>query len=243
MKTAIITGASNGIGQQIARLLAHNNYNVVIGYNSDKLSAQKLETELLSQGLSAVTCRADISNAQDCANLVRFALQQFGKIDLLVNNAGICKTGLLIDLGADDIQRVISTNLVGAILMTQAVAGHMLSNQDGNIINISSIWGEIGGSCESVYSASKGGIIAFTKALAKELGYNNIRVNCIAPGLIDTKMNSNLSEQDIQDIVLDIPCGRMGKVDDIAQAVLWLAGDNASYINGQVLSVNGGWNC
>ncbi len=243
MKTAIITGASNGIGQQIARLLAHNNYNVVIGYNTDKLSAQKLEEELVSQGLSAVACHADIAKAEDTAHLANFALQKFGKIDLLVNNAGICKTGLLIDLSADDIQNVISTNLVGTILMSKAVAGHMLSNQSGNIINISSIWGEIGGSCESVYSASKGGIIALTKALAKELGYNHIRVNCIAPGLVDTKMNSNLSEQDIADIVEDIPCGRMGNVDDIAQAVLWLDSDKASYINGQVLSINGGWNC
>lgn len=243
MKTAIITGASNGIGKQIARLLAHNDYNIVINYNTDSQSAQSLAQELTAKGLSAVTCQADVSNIDDVARLVNFTIQQFGKIDLLVNNAGICKTGLLIDLSSNDIQSLISTNLIGTIYTTQAVARHMLSNQDGVIINISSIWGEIGGSCESVYSASKGGIISFSKALAKELGYNHIRVNCITPGIVDTKMNDNLSKQDLTDIVEDIPCGRIGKPDDIAQAVLWLASDNASYINGQVLSINGGWHC
>ena len=242
MKTAIITGASRGIGRAISTLLAQNDYNVVINYNSSEEQAKALVDELTAQGLSAVCYKADVSDEAQAEALVRFAIDKWGKVDLLVNNAGISTSGLLIDMPIEQINRTIAVNLTGTILMTQKVARCMLSNRSGNIINISSIWGEIGGSCEAVYSATKGGIISFSKAMAKELGYNGIRVNCIAPGIIDTDMNARLSTSDVQNIIDDIPCQRIGRADDIAKAVLWLASDDASYINGQVLSINGGWN-
>lgn len=242
MKTAIITGASRGIGKAIATLLAQNDYNVVINYNHSEDQAKALVDELTAQGLSAVCYKADVSDEAQAEALVRFTLDRWGKVDLLVNNAGVSASGLLIDMPIEQINDTIAVNLTGTIVMTQKVAKGMLSNQSGNIINISSIWGEIGGSCEAVYSATKGGVIAFSKAMAKELGYNGIRVNCIAPGIIDTDMNARLSTSDVQNIVDDIPCQRIGRAEDIAKAVLWLASDEASYINGQVLSINGGWN-
>lgn len=242
MKTAIITGASRGIGRATATLLAQNDYNVVINYNHSEDQAKALVDELTAQGLSAVCYKADVSDEAQAEALVRFTLDRWGKVDLLVNNAGISTSGLLIDMPIEQINDTISVNLTGTIVMTQKVAKGMLSNQSGNIVNISSIWGEIGGSCEAVYSATKGGVIAFSKAMAKELGYNNIRVNCIAPGIIDTDMNARLSTSDVQNIIDDIPCQRIGRAEDIAKAVLWLASDEASYINGQVLSINGGWN-
>lgn len=242
MKTAIITGASRGIGKAIATLLAQNDYNVVINYNRSEEQAKALVEVLTAQGLSAVCYKADVSDEAQAEALVRFTLDRWGKVDLLVNNAGVSASGLLIDMPIEQINDTIAVNLTGTIVMTQKVAKGMLSNQSGNIINISSIWGEIGGSCEAVYSATKGGVIAFSKAMAKELGYNGIRVNCIAPGIIDTDMNARLSTSDVQNIVDDIPCQRIGRAEDIAKAVLWLASDEASYINGQVLSINGGWN-
>lgn len=242
MKTAIITGASRGIGKAIATLLAQNDYNVVINYNRSEEQAKALVEVLTAQGLSAVCYKADVSNEAQAEALVRFTLDRWGKVDLLVNNAGVSASGLLIDMPIEQINDTIAVNLTGTIVMTQKVAKGMLSNQSGNIINISSIWGEIGGSCEAVYSATKGGVIAFSKAMAKELGYNGIRVNCIAPGIIDTDMNARLSTSDVQNIIDDIPCQRIGRAEDIAKAVLWLASDEASYINGQVLSINGGWN-
>lgn len=242
MKTAIITGASRGIGKAIATLLAQNDYNVVINYNHSEDQAKALVNELTAQGLSAVCYKADVSDEAQAEALVRFTLDRWGKVDLLVNNAGVSASGLLIDTPIEQINDIIAVNLTGTIVMTQKVAKGMLSNQSGNIVNISSIWGEIGGSCEAVYSATKGGVIAFSKAMAKELGYNGIRVNCIAPGIIDTDMNARLSTSDVQNIIDDIPCQRIGRAEDIAKAVLWLASDEASYINGQVLSINGGWN-
>ena len=242
MKTAIITGASRGIGKAIATLLAQNDYNVVINYNHSEDQAKALVDELTAQGLSAVCYKADVSDEAQAEALVRFTLDRWSKVDLLVNNAGVSASGLLIDTPIEQINDIIAVNLTGTIVMTQKVAKGMLSNRSGNIVNISSIWGEIGGSCEAVYSATKGGVIAFSKAMAKELGYNGIRVNCIAPGIIDTDMNARLSTSDVQNIIDDIPCQRIGRAEDIAKAVLWLASDEASYINGQVLSINGGWN-
>lgn len=242
MKTAIITGASRGIGKATATLLAQNGYNVVINYNHSEEQAKALVDQLTAQGLSVVCYKADVSDEAQAEALVRFTLDRWGKVDLLVNNAGVSASGLLIDMPINQINDTIAVNLTGTIVMTQKVAKGMLSNQSGNIINISSIWGEIGGSCEAVYSATKGGVIAFSKAMAKELGYNGIRVNCIAPGIIDTDMNARLSTSDVQNIIDDIPCQRIGRAEDIAKAVLWLASDEASYINGQVLSINGGWN-
>ena len=218
MKTAIITGASRGIGKAIATLLAQNDYNVVINYNHSEDQAKALVDELTAQGLSAVCYKADVSDEAQAEALVRFTLDRWGKVDLLVNNAGISTSGLLIDMPIEQINDTIAVNLTGTIVMTQKVAKGMLSNRSGNIVNISSIWGEIGGSCEAVYSATKGGVIAFSKAMAKELGYNGIRVNCIAPGIIDTDMNARLSTSDVQNIIDDIPCQRIGRAEDIANA-------------------------
>ena len=241
MKTAIITGASQGIGSEIAKTLAKNNYYVVINYNNSEKEALELKNQLNEQSLACDIFKANIAIPGDVKALIDFAYAKYRRIDLLVNNAGISKPNMLIDSSYEDINNLVSTNLLGCIYCTKEVSNIMLSQKSGNIINIASIWGEHGGSCESVYSATKGGIISFTKALAKELGYNGIRVNCISPGFIDTKMNKNLSKEDVDDIISDIPLNRLGNVQDIANAVLWLSSDQASYVNGQILSINGGW--
>ncbi|MEG2562131.1 MAG: 3-oxoacyl-ACP reductase FabG [Clostridia bacterium] len=241
MKIVIITGASRGIGQIITSVLAKNDFCVIANYNHSEKEAFALCDDLAKQGLSCIPYKADISDQTQVNAMVDFVVKRFGKIDLLVNNAGISRSGLLIDMPLSDITDLLDTNLLGAILVTQAVARQMLAQHAGNIINISSMWGQVGASCESVYSASKGGLIAFTKALAKELGYNGINVNCICPGVIDTTMNANISQDDLAALVSETPCSRLGAPQDIANCVLWLASDNASFVNGQIIGVNGGF--
>ncbi len=238
MKTAIITGASQGIGKSIAQHLSKNGYYVVINFKSNEKCARQVLESIEGNG---EIFQADVGNWQQMENMVDNIVAKRGNVDLLVCNAGISASGLLIDMTSTQINSLINTNLLGVINACKAVSKHMLSAQSGNIINISSMWGEVGASCESVYSATKGGVIAFTKSLAKELGYNGIRVNAITPGLIDTQMNKNLSPQDISQLISETPCGRVGKVEDIANAVVWLASDKSSFINGQVVGVNGGF--
>jgi len=237
VKTAIVFGGSKGIGAQIAREFANCGYFVVINYNSSKLAAEKLAAELKN----SIAIKADVKNYKEVKALADEVIKLKGQIDVAVVSSGISIKNLIIDTTEDEIKDVIDTNLIGTINAIKAVSENMLSNHKGKIITIASMWGEVGASMESIYSASKGGVIAFTKAMAKELGYNGINVNCISPGLIDTDMNKDLSKEDIDSLIENTPSSRIGVPQDIAKAAIFLASDDASFINGQVISINGGF--
>lgn len=240
MKTVVVTGASKGIGRAVAKEFANNGYNVVICYNKSVSDAQQLLNEV-SQMTRAIAVKVDVSNEDDVKNMVEITKKTFGNIDVLVNCAGVSDTRLLIDSTKDDYDFVFDTNMRGTYNTCKLVGREMLSNQSGKIINISSIWGVLGGSCESVYSASKGAIIAFTKALAKELGPNGINVNAVAPGFIQTDMTKNVTEEIRQEIMDNSALGRLGTPEDVAGVVSFLASEKSNFITGQVISVDGGW--
>ncbi len=240
MKTVVVTGASKGIGRAVAKEFANNGYNVVICYNNSVSDAQQLLNEV-SQTTRAIAVKVDVSNEDDVKNMVEITKKTFGNIDVLVNCAGVSDTRLLIDSTKDDYDFVFDTNMRGTYNTCKLVGREMLSNQSGKIINISSIWGVLGGSCESVYSASKGAIIAFTKALAKEFGPNGINVNAVAPGFIQTDMTKNVTEEIRQEIMDNSALGRLGTPEDVAGVVSFLASEKSNFITGQVISVDGGW--
>ncbi len=240
-KTVVITGASRGIGAQCARLFAKSGYNVVINYNNSEERAQLLCKELNSQGFSAVAIRADVSDPRQAEKLINGAIDAFGGIDVLVNNAGIGEQRLITDVTDEIWERMIGVNLNGVFYCTRQALPHMINKKNGRIINISSIWGICGASCEVHYSAAKAGVIGFTKALAKEVGLSGITVNCVAPGVIETEMNKALSTDDLAALCDETPVGRLGTADDIANTVLFLAQDTGSFITGQVISPNGGF--
>lgn len=240
MKTVVVTGASKGIGRAVAKEFANNGYNVVICYNNSVSDAQQLLNEV-SQTTRAIAVKVDVSNEDDVKNMVEITKKTFGNIDVLVNCAGVSDTRLLIDSTKDNYDFVFDTNMRGTYNTCKLVGREMLSNQSGKIINISSIWGVLGGSCESVYSASKGAIIAFTKALAKEFGPNGINVNAVAPGFIQTDMTKNVTEEIRQEIMDNSALGRLGTPEDVAGVVSFLASEKSNFITGQVISVDGGW--
>ncbi len=240
-KTAIITGSSKGIGAATAILFAQKGYNVVINYNESYESAILLARSLVSNGFSVTTQKANVANRLEAELLMKETLYKFGSIDVLVNNAGIAFEGLITDTDEIDYDRIVDTNLKGTFNCCKAVTPVMVKQQAGKIINISSIWGQTGASCEVAYSASKAGVIGLTKALAKELAPSGITVNAVAPGIIETAMNSNLTVEELTEFVSSIPLGRMGSAEEIAQAVYFLASENADYITGQILGVNGGY--
>lgn len=240
MKTVVVTGASKGIGRAVAKEFANNGYNVVICYNKSVSDAQQSLNEV-SQTTRAIAVKVDVSNEDDVKNMVEITKKTFGNIDVLVNCAGVSDTRLLIDSTKEDYDFVFDTNMRGTYNTCKLVGREMLSNQSGKIINISSIWGLRGGSCESVYSASKGAIIAFTKALAKELGPNGINVNAVAPGFIQTDMTKNVTEEIKQEIMESSALGRLGTPEDVAGVVSFLASEKSEFITGQVISVDGGW--
>lgn len=240
MKTVVVTGASKGIGRAVAKEFANNGYNVVICYNKSVSDAQQLLNEV-SQTTRAIAVKVDVSNEDDVKNMVEITKKTFGNIDVLVNCAGVSDTRLLIDSTKEDYDFVFDTNMRGTYNTCKLVGREMLSNQSGKIINISSIWGLRGGSCESVYSASKGAIIAFTKALAKELGPNGINVNVVAPGFIQTDMTKNVTEEIRQEIMDNSALGRLGTPEDVAGVVSFLASEKSKFITGQVIGVDGGW--
>ncbi|MBQ9757803.1 MAG: 3-oxoacyl-ACP reductase FabG [Clostridia bacterium] len=241
MKTVLITGAARGIGRAIARKFASEGYAVAINYNKSKDEAEQLKKELIEKGAKTEILCADVADADAVSKMVENVTSIFGDIDVLVNNAGIAlPQGLFSDVPECDMKRVFDVDVFGLMNCTKAVIPQMVRRKSGKIINISSIWGVCGGSCETVYSAAKAAVIGFTKALAKELGPSGITVNCIAPGLIDTDMNGHLSEDDIDDFCQDVPLGRMGKPEDVANAVWFLASNSADYMTGQVLNVDGG---
>lgn len=239
-KTVVITGASKGIGANMAIRFAEKGYNVVMNYNNSVQSALILQRSLKESGYNVIAYKANVKNRLEVDLMIKEALYRFGSIDVLINNAGISNQSLITDLSEQDWNDIIGVNLTGVFNCTQAVLPHMINQKSGKIINISSMWGEVGASCEVAYSAAKAGVIGFTKALAKEVGPSGITVNCITPGLIETSMNQELTVDDISAIVESTPIGRIGSTEDVATAALFLASDESQFITGQVLGVNGG---
>lgn len=240
-KTVLITGASKGIGAAMAIMYAEKGYNVVMNYNNSAQSAILLQKSLSENGYSVIAYKANVKNRIDVDMMVKEAVYRFGSIDILVNNAGISNQGLFTDLSEPEWNDIIGVNLTGTFNCCQAVLPYMINQKSGSILNISSMWGEVGASCEVAYSATKAGVIGLTKALAKEVGPSGITVNCIAPGLIDTAMNQNLAIDDVAAMIDNTPLTRMGTTNDIASAALFLTSENASFITGQILGINGGY--
>lgn len=231
----LITGASRGIGKEIARRLAQDGNAVIVNYNKSEEQAQKLQQE----NPNIEIYKADVSQREEVHKMIENILNKYGKIDVLVNNAGISESKVFTDVTDEDWNKIINTNLYSAFCVTQEVLPNMIHNKKGCIINISSVWGIVGASCETIYSIAKAGMDGMTKSLAKELGPSNIRVNSIAPGIIDTDMNKKLTSNDIKNIEEEIPLGKIGKTIDIARCVKWIIEDE--YTTGQIISVNGGW--
>ena len=241
MKTALITGASRGIGTACAIALAKSGYNIVLNYNNSKEKALALKKIIEENyGVEVLAVKADVADKSQVDDMVNKALQNFSNIDVLVNNAGVSLLKLFTDTTFDEWNTVVSTNLTSVYNCCHAVLPDMIRNHSGSIINISSMWGQVGASCEVAYSASKAGVIGLTKALAKEVAPSNIRVNCVAPGVIMTDMMSSFTEEEIELIKEDIPMGEIGTAKNVADAVAFLASDRAHYITGQVIGVNGG---
>lgn len=236
-KVILITGAAKGIGRGIVEELSKNQENtIIINYNKSEKEAIELKKKV---GENAEIYKADVTNKSEVEEMIRFIIGKYGKIDVLINNAGISQIKMFNDITQEDWNTMLNTNLTSAFITTKAVTPNMIHNKNGCIINISSIWGIVGGSCEVHYSASKAGLIGMSKALAKELGPSNIRINVIAPGDIDTDMNKDLSKDAIEEIKQSTPLGKLGKPIDIARCVKWLIEDE--FTTGQVISPNGGW--
>lgn len=240
MRTALITGASQGIGKETARAFARAGYALCLQYRTHEQEAQALCEELRENGCPCLCLPADLRREEDVNALVRAAEQEFSHIDVLVNNAGIAQQKLFTDLTLQDWDDIFSVDVTGVFLCCRAVLPGMIRRQSGAIINISSMWGQVGASCEVAYSAAKAAVIGLTKALAKEEGPSHIRVNCIAPGVIDTPMNGFLSPETMEELREETPLMRIGTPADVAAAAVFLASDAASFITGQILGVNGG---
>lgn len=239
-KSAFITGATRGIGKEIALELAKNGFNVALNYRKETEDMSELKKQIEENGVKCVFAKGDVSNYEDCLNMVEWVMFQLGRIDVLVNNAGITKDGLLVRMKKEDFESVIDVNLVGTFNVTRNVIEYMMKKRSGRIINISSVVGVSGNAGQTNYSASKAGIIGFTKSLAKEVASRNVLVNAIAPGFIDTDMTSVLSDTVKESINAQIPLKRMGTPNEIAKVVKFLASDDSSYITGQVINIDGG---
>ncbi len=235
-KNVIITGGTRGIGAACTEIFVKNGYNVYAIYNKDEKSAKEL-----SNRLGCKIYKADVSDRDTIRRVISEVINDAGRIDVLVNNAGIAGQKLFIDLEDTEWDNMINTNLTGVYNVTKEVLKNMLSHHSGSIVNVSSIWGQCGASCEAHYSASKAGVIGLTKALAKEVARSGIRVNCVAPGMIKTQMNSAFSREDIREICEEIPMARMGTPEECAELIYLIASEKASYITGQTIGINGGW--
>ena len=239
-KIALVTGGTRGIGKKVAEKFAKKGYNLVLNYVSDNTDINSVIDSFKEYKNEVILVKADVSKFNECENLVKEAIEKFGKIDVLVNNAGITKDGLIAMMKEDAFDRVIDVNLKGTFNMTRNVVPYMMKKRCGNIVNISSVVGVVGNAGQSNYAASKAGIIGFTKSLAKELAPRNIRVNAVAPGFIDTDMTSVLTDKVKDNIYSQIPLKRMGEAEEVANVVYFLSDDESSYITGQVINVDGG---
>ena len=235
-KTALITGGSRGIGAEIALKLAEEGFFTVVNYCSDKDSAE--EVALKTGGMAY---QADVSDMKQVQQMVRAVTEKTGGIDVLINNAGISVSGLFTDITSEQEQRLWAVNVGGVFNCTRAVLPYMIGKKYGKIVNISSMWGEVGASCEVHYSASKSAVIGFTKALAKEVGLSGINVNCVSPGVIMTDMNAVHSAETLEALKEETPLERLGTPEDVANTVAFLVSERSSFITGQIIGVNGGF--
>ncbi len=239
MKTVLITGGTRGIGKAIAQEFLQQGYEVILNYCHDEESALATQSEFNLQGYCPVLMRADVSKEAEVKEMFAEIFRNYGTIDVLINNAGISSVRVIQDTTLYDWERVFGVNARGTFLCSREAADAMICAGSGCIINIASIWGEVGASCEVAYSASKGAVIAFTKALAKELAPSFVRVNCVSPGVIDTDMNAHLTEVEMEELISQIPLGKLGTGADVAKACVFLAENN--YVTGEVVSVGGGF--
>lgn len=239
-KVVLITGGTRGIGKGIALEFARAGAILALNYKSNHKEAETTLEELKSLGCYVKLFDWDISSYKESEENINKIIKEFGKIDILVNNAGISKVNLFIDSSEEDWDNIMNTNLKGIFNCCRQVVPHMIKNEKGSIINISSMWGNVGASCEVIYSASKGGINSFTKALAKELGPSGVRVNAISPGVINTSMNNWLSDEDKDSLMQEIPLCKFGECEDVGNTALFLASDASKYITGQIITVDGG---
>lgn len=239
-KTVFVTGASRGIGKEIALKYAENGYNVIINYVSEKTNVEELKKEFEEKGVKALIMQADVTDATKIEEVVKKGVEEFGKIDVLVNNAGITRDNLLMRMSEEEFDKVIEINLKGTYIVTKAVTKYMMKKRAGSIINLSSVVGVVGNAGQCNYSASKAGIIGFTKSVAKELASRNIRANAIAPGFIETDMTAVLSDSVKENIHNQIPLKRMGTAKEVANLAYFLGSEESSYITGQVINIDGG---
>lgn len=237
-KTVLVTGASGGIGRAIVKRFAKEGYNIIYHYNSTLDNAFVAE---IAKVTNILPVKADFKNCNEIITMFESSIKTFGTIDCLVNNAGVDRVSPIVDENIDAINECLQINLSSAIFLTSLVSKKMCEMQSGAIVNISSIWGKYGGGLESVYSASKSGLIGFTKAIAKELGANGVRANSLTLGMIDTKMNNNLTTEEKQEFVLNTALQRIGTPEEVASAVYFLASDDSKYITGQDIGVDGGY--
>lgn len=238
-KVVLVTGGSQGIGADIVKTLATDNYDIILNYNKSEQEAKKIQAYLKTKNINIDIFKADITKHIEITKMINFCINKYHKIDVLINNAGISQTKLFTDISDSDWDNMIQTNLTSAFYTIKDVLPSMIHKKAGCIINISSVWGLVGASCEVHYSVAKAGLDAMTKSLAKELGPSNIRVNSIAPGIIDTNMNKHLTTQDLKNITEEIPLERIGNPQSITKCVKWLIEDD--YTTGQIISINGGW--
>ncbi len=241
MKTVLITGASGEIGAATAKLFAQNGYAVAINYFKNEKSALEIKNDIKENDGIADVFKADVADNQAVFEMVKEVKAKLGDVDVLINNAAIADQRMLCDVTPEIWQRMFDVNVTGVYNCCRAVIDDMVCKKNGSIINVSSMWGIVGASCEVTYSATKAAVIGFTKALAKELGPSGIRVNCVSPGLIETKMNANISKEALAEIEYETPLMRSGKPLEVAETMLYLASEKASFITGQNISVNGGF--
>ena len=239
-KVALITGAARGIGNEVALLLADNGFNISLNYRTMNDEVENIKKEIEEKNVKCLLIQGDVSKYEDCEKMVQNTIKTFERIDVLVNNAGITKDGLIMRMPKEDFTRVIDVNLVGTFNMTRNVIPYMVKQRNGRIINVSSVVGIVGNAGQTNYSASKAGIIGFTKSLAKEVASRNILVNAVAPGFIETDMTSVLSDNIKSEINVQIPLKRMGNARDVANAIKFLSMEESSYITGQVIHIDGG---
>lgn len=239
-RTAFVTGGAGGIGTAISQMLALSGYNVAIGYNNSKEAANSLKRCLINAGANVDTFFCDVTDIASIESAISESVRKFGEIDVLINNAGISQQKLFTDITAEEWRRMMNVNIDGIFNMTKTILPSMIRRKHGRIINVSSIWGMVGASCEVHYSTAKAAAIGFTKALAKEVAPCGITVNCVAPGVIETSMNNFLCDEEISCLKEEVPAGRFGTPEEVAHCILNLADEKSGYLTGQVISPNGG---